>query len=103
MEKPGVAFRIHDIPRGSDSLDLSKLLENNLHLSPSPSFRTDLRSKESIVGAIPRSWSSGCIENYLPSPPASHLKNTVSLKQKGTAALVGHQEGVIVKAKQTPV
>ena len=76
MEKPGVAF----IPRGSDSLDLSKLLENNLHLSPSPSFGTDLRSKERIVGTIPRSWSSGCIENY---PPASHLKNTVSLKQKG--------------------
>lgn len=83
MERPGVAFRMHGVPKGCDSLDLSKLLENNLHFGHSPSFGTDLRSKEGIVAANHRRWSSECIDNHSSSPPASHLKNIVSLKPKG--------------------
>jgi len=83
MERQGVPFTTQNIPKGVDSLEISKLLENNLHLGLPPSFGADLRSKEGIAVAVPRRWSSECIDKYSSSPPASHLKNTVSLKPKG--------------------
>lgn len=82
MERQGFPFRMQNTADGVDSLEISKLLENNLHLGRPPSFGADLRSKEGTV-AIPRRWSSECLDKYSSSPSGSHLKNTVSLKPKG--------------------